>query len=60
MSVTIYQLTRHNIPEDVNLHQCHCENLKSYIVLIECLSLKSKPSLVLNILDLSSSLSLVD
>ena len=29
-SVTIYQFTFHNIPEDLNHNQDHCENLKSY------------------------------
>jgi hypothetical protein len=32
--VSFYQTTWHNIPEDSHLHICHCENLKSYIILI--------------------------
>lgn len=30
MSITIYQLIWHNIPEDLNLPQHHCENLRSH------------------------------
>jgi hypothetical protein len=31
MSVASQQTTRRHIPEDVTLHNHHCENLKSYI-----------------------------
>jgi hypothetical protein len=29
-SVTIYLLTEHHIPQDLNIHQHWCENLKSH------------------------------
>jgi hypothetical protein len=32
MLVLLYQDTRHHIPEEVNLHTHHCENLKSSFV----------------------------
>jgi hypothetical protein len=31
-SKPMYRFTRHNNPEDLNLQQCHCENLKSHNV----------------------------
>jgi hypothetical protein len=31
MSVTLYKSTRHHIPDDFNLHQCHYENQQSHI-----------------------------
>jgi hypothetical protein len=32
MPVSIYQITRHNIPEDKHIHTRRCENLKSLTV----------------------------
>jgi hypothetical protein len=29
---TIYKLTWYHIPEDLNLRQCHCENLKCHLL----------------------------
>jgi hypothetical protein len=33
MSLSFYQATWHNIPEDSHLHTCHCENLKSLLLI---------------------------
>jgi hypothetical protein len=32
-SVETQQITQHHIPEDVTLHNHHCENLKSYVLM---------------------------
>jgi hypothetical protein len=33
--VTIYLSTQCHIPEDLNLQQCHCENLKLHLILFD-------------------------
>ena len=33
MSVTLYQSTQHNIPDDLNVHQPHCGNVSSHVML---------------------------
>jgi len=38
MSVTVYQLTQQNIPEDLNHQQHACENLKSYDIVCTLIS----------------------
>jgi hypothetical protein len=49
VSVTVYQLTQRNIPEDLNHQQHTCENLKSYNIVCTLISQSLSSSQVLGL-----------